>query len=62
MKVWYQNRRTKHKRLINEDGHSSINDMDHPNESESLERIIKIDDEHSWNDEENHRQENSCSN
>ncbi len=68
VKVWYQNRRTKHKRLRNEDGNSSTNEIDHQNESETSDTIIKIDDEHLWNNEENynhlqltHRQENSSS-
>ncbi|CAF2829320.1 unnamed protein product [Rotaria sp. Silwood2] len=68
VKVWYQNRRTKHKRLINEDGNSSTNETDHHNESD---RIIENSDEHIWNNEENskhyqlnfnHRQEKSYSN
>ncbi|CAF1280988.1 unnamed protein product [Rotaria sp. Silwood1] len=62
VKVWYQNRRTKHKRLINEDGNSSTNESD---------CIIKHSDEHIWNNEENskhyhlnlnHQQEKSHTN
>ncbi|CAF4979108.1 unnamed protein product, partial [Rotaria sp. Silwood1] len=62
VKVWYQNRRTKHKRLINEDGNSSTNESD---------SIIKHSDEHIWNNEENskhyhlnlnHQQEKSHTN
>ncbi|UJR14252.1 hypothetical protein I4U23_001243 [Adineta vaga] len=48
VKVWYQNRRTKHKRSISEDGHSS-------SMSDSM---LKIDDEHSWNPEDNDEQLN----
>ncbi|CAF2126670.1 unnamed protein product [Rotaria magnacalcarata] len=53
VKVWYQNRRTKHKRLINEDGNSSTNDIDHQNESN---RRIKSSDEHEWNYDDEERQ------
>jgi hypothetical protein len=76
VKVWYQNRRTKHKRSINEDENSSTNEIDHRNESETSDISIKNDDEHVWNNEDrdycfhlnenhsrdNHRQQRSCSN
>ncbi|CAF0739015.1 unnamed protein product [Adineta ricciae] len=47
VKVWYQNRRTKHKRSLNEDGQSSVSDC-----------MIKVDDEHSCTQEDNDDQLN----
>ncbi|CAF1083920.1 unnamed protein product [Adineta steineri] len=70
VKVWYQNRRTKHKRLINEDENSCTNEIDHQNESDISNSIIKHDDddEDTWNNEENdydldvtHEQDKTCS-
>ncbi len=72
IKVWYQNRRTKHKRFLNEDGNSSTNEIDHQNESEISDTINKHeddDDEHLWDNEDDdnhyhvdltHRQDKAC--
>ncbi|CAF3419271.1 unnamed protein product [Rotaria socialis] len=70
VKVWYQNRRTKHKRLKSEDGNNSSNDInddeqqdesiehDHnqQNQSDTSDTTNKNDDEHSWDNNNQHYQ------
>ncbi|CAF2408536.1 unnamed protein product [Rotaria sp. Silwood2] len=70
VKVWYQNRRTKHKRLKSEDGNNSSNDINddeqqdesnehehnQQNQSDTSDITNKNDDEHSWDNNNQHYQ------
>ncbi|UJR32944.1 hypothetical protein I4U23_020407 [Adineta vaga] len=73
VKVWYQNRRTKHKRLKSEDGNNSSNDINDDDDDEQQDESIehdpnqqnqsdtsditnKNDDEHSWDNNNQHYQ------
>ena len=56
MKVWYQNRRTKHKRLILEDTNSSNNEINHQDESQTSDSTTKHDEESDWNEDESSNQ------
>ncbi|CAF1267916.1 unnamed protein product [Rotaria sordida] len=63
VKVWYQNRRTKHKRLINEDGNSSsTNEIDHHNESDIIIQNSNEENSKHYHLNLNHRQKKSYSN
>lgn len=55
VKVWYQNRRTKHKRLKTEDGQNSSNEI---NEDEPHDQSIEAEDDDD-DDEDRHRSDTS---